>query len=274
MIAIVFRPLAFALLLAGIASGHVRAQAPAGPQSPPAGSPGTGGLPEAVGFLHVDERLVFKLSWGIVSAGTTTIETRPPEAAGEPVRVRVLTESHGLVKALFPLENDSTCFIDPETGRPVKIEITGHDNKRETRSTTIFDYEAGEIRHTDEIRQRRSGTAALPDEPVYDIMVTMLKLRESPLQVGDRRRVKIAFEDDIYDLELTVTEEGRVKTPIGRFDAVAVEPEQKGELKGFFAKGGSMKFWISKGDQPQIVRMDFRVKIGTITGVLIEASSE
>ncbi|MGH8019829.1 MAG: DUF3108 domain-containing protein [Opitutaceae bacterium] len=220
------------------------------------------------------ERLVFRLKWGIVSAGTTTIETHPPEATGEPVRVQVVTQSHGLVEALFPLKNDSTCFIDPQTGRPVKIEIRGHDNDSKMDSTTIFDYEAGEVRHTDEIRPERSGTAALPDEPVYDIMVTMLKLRESPLKVGEKRRVKIAFDDDIYDLELTATEEDRIETPVGRFEAVAVEPEQKGELQGFFAKGGKMKFWISKGESPQIVRMDFRVKIGTITGVLIEERSE
>jgi hypothetical protein len=226
---------------------------------------------DPLSFLRPGEKLVFKLGWGLVSsAGETTIETFRRETPEDPARVRVLTESRGIVKTFYPLENDSTCYIDPETGRPQRIEITGRDGKRETKSTTIFDYEAGEVRHTDDIRPHRSGTAELPDEPVYDIMVTMLQVREWNLKPGDVRRVKIAFDDDIYDIELAAIEEDRVRTPAGRFDAILVQPRQLGEPKGFFAKGGSMKFWISRGDDPQIVRMDFRVKVGTISSTLVE----
>ena len=223
----------------------------------------------ATDFLRVGERLVFKLGWGIVyPAGQTTIETLAPEGPGAPVRVRVLTESRGLVRSLYPLENDSKSLIDPRTGRPQKIVISGRDGKRETSSTTEFDYEAGLVTHTDDIRPHKSGTAKLPEETVYDIMVTMLKVRESPMKPGEKRRVKIAFDDDIYDIELTAIENDRIKTPAGRFDAVLIEPKQMGELKGFFKRGGTMKFWISTGEKPQIVRMDFRMKIGTISSVL------
>ncbi len=40
------------------------------------------------------------------------------------------------------------------------------------------------------------------------------------------------------------------------------------EHVGFFKKGGSLKVWISKGDRPQIVRLDTKLKFGTITAVL------
>ena len=138
-------------------------------------------LSEAASFLRIGEKLVFKLSWGLVSgAGLTTIETLPPEGSDGLVRVRVTTESRGLVKALYPLQNDSTCYIDPKTGRPMRTEIEGHGGSRESRSTTIFDYEEGLVKHTDHVRPHRSGTAELPNETAYDIMVTMLKLRDNP----------------------------------------------------------------------------------------------
>jgi hypothetical protein len=47
-----------------------------------------------------------------------------------------------------------------------------------------------------------------------------------------------------------------VKTPAGTFDAVVLEPKPVGTPVGFFKKGGSLKVWISKGDRPQIVRLD------------------
>lgn len=222
-----------------------------------------------VGFLHPGERLVFKLGWGIITgAGRTVIETFPRENPSDDVRVRVLTESRGIVSTFYPLTNDSSSFIDPHTGRSQRIEITGREGGKETRSNTIFDYDEGIIKHTDEIRTDRSGTAKLADEPVYDIMVTVLKLRQSPMKVGEKRHVSVAFDDDIYEIELTALKEERIRVPAGRFDTIEIEPKQLGELKGFFRKGGEMHFWLSKGDDPQIVRMDFRVKIGTISSVL------
>ncbi len=224
----------------------------------------------AVGFLRPGERLVFKLGWGLVSnAGQTTIETLPAEDGDKFVRVRVLTESRGLVRTLYPLENDSVAHLDPRTGRTDRIVITGRDGKRATDTITRFDYEAGLLTHTDSVRTHRSGSIALPtDEPVYDLMVTMLRLRESPPAPGETRNVKVTFEDDIYDIELRALEADRIRTPAGAFDAVVIEPRQLGEPRGFFKKGGQMKFWLSTGPEPQLVRMDFRVKVGTISSVL------
>jgi hypothetical protein len=43
---------------------------------------------------------------------------------------------------------------------------------------------------------------------------------------------------------------------------------QLGELKGYFRKGGTMKFWLSTGENPQIVQIDLDTKIGTIRSKL------
>jgi hypothetical protein len=42
-----------------------------------------------------------------------------------------------------------------------------------------------------------------------------------------------------------------------------IQLKQLGELKGFFKKGGTVKFFISQGENPQIVRIELGASAGT-----------
>lgn len=221
-------------------------------------------------FLEPGEVIVLRMGWGIFThAGETRFETTAFESPeGRRLRVRVNTESKGLVDAIYPISTNSELILDPQTGRTLVIETTGKEGKRPVHATTRFDYEQGKVIHVDHERPGRSGTVELPEETIYDLMVTVLKVRSWRLEPGQSRRVQCIVEDDIYDLEITALRAGRVKTPAGTFEAVEIEPKQMGELKGFFRKGGSMKFWISRDQTPQIVRIDFKTKAGTISASL------
>lgn len=223
-----------------------------------------------VEFLRPGETLVFKLGWGIFSsAGETVIETGEIETDDGPrIRVFVHTESKGIVDSIYPLSNDTVTLIDPATGRTLEITVDGKEGKKVTRAVTVFDYEAGKVIHTDENRPNRNGTIDIPEGLIYDLMVTIMRVRESEMKSGEKRHVQCIVEDDVYDLELVALREDRIKTGAGKFDCVVVEPKQLGELKGFFKKGGTMKYWISRGESQQIVRMDFKAKFGTFSATL------
>lgn len=217
-------------------------------------------------FLQPGETIVFRQSYGILgTAGETRFETtRVQTEDGPRIKVTVTTESRGAVDLIHPVENRSTSTIDPETGRTLIITTEGTDGGREGRTTTVFDYEAGKIKHTDHMRPHRNGVVELPDKPVYDVMITMLKFRDWDFKVGESVEFDATFEDDFYRLRATAEKEEVIKTPVGRFKAVRISLEQLGELKGFFKKGGSMIFWISRDKNPQIVGIDFKTKYGTI----------
>lgn len=235
--------------------------------------PAPAGPDAAATFLRPDEALEFRLGWGIFgNSGTTRIETTKVTVDGAArLKVHVVTKSRGFVDDLYPVANDSESLLDPADGRPLAIKVTGKAGKRDTKTETIFDYTKNEVRHTDTIRPGRSGTAVLPAEPAYDLMVAMLKTRAWNLKVGESRQVQISNEDEFFTIEVKAIEETKVKTPAGRFDAVVLEPKQLGELKGFFKKGGGLKIWVSKGDVPQVVRFDTKTKAGTISASLVKA---
>jgi hypothetical protein len=224
-------------------------------------------------FLRPGETLAFNLNWGILAAGETHLETTTIDTPDGPrLRVDVRTRSKGLAETIYPLRNDSITLIDLASGRTLSIEIEGKEGKKTVRKKTVFDYEKGEVIHTDEVKPHRSGRTKLPESPVYDLMVTVMQVRIWNMQPGEKRRVLCVVEDDIYDLELSAGRVQKIKTPAGTFEAIEVEPKQIGELKGIFRKGGSMRYWISRSEAPQIVRMEFKAGFGTFTASLASAT--
>lgn len=256
------------------AGADVSAEAAAG-KSPHARQSMNENAPEArADFLHPGELLVFRLSWGIFShAGELRIHTTEEDSPefGRVFRVRVHTKSRGLISAFFPVDSNADSWIDPVTARPLLVERQGREGDREAHTTTVYNYETGRVKHTDFNREYRSGETDLPDEPAYDTFVIMMLARTWHLKPGDTKTVVSSFEDDIYELKATAIGEDTIKVPAGRFDVVEIELEQLGELKGFFKKGGEARFFLSKGEKPQIVRIELRAKAGTFVMQLVEA---
>lgn len=222
-------------------------------------------------FLTPGETLVFRLSYGIFgTAGETRIETYDDETSEGPRRmVKQTTRSRGAIELFYPLRSNAVSTLDPITGRTLLNETSNKEGSKESGTTTVFDYESGKIIHTDHFKEKKSGTSDLPKGEVYDIMISMMKARTLSLEPGTKREFTAMFEDDIYEMEASVLEKKKIKVPAGTFEAVEVELKQLGELKGFFRKGGRMKFWLSTGDNPQIVQLDLMTKIGTIRSRLV-----
>lgn len=210
------------------------------------------------------------MSYGLLgTAGTTRIETLAETAAEGPhFRIRVATKSSGLIDTFYTVVNDSESVLDAATGRPLVLTTKGKSGKRLTEKTTTFDYATGQAVHLNVIRPQHNATVPLPPEPAYDLMVALMQTRDWGLKPGQSHRVQCVNDDEFFTIEVTATGEDRVKTPAGTFDAVVLEPKPVGTPVGFFKKGGSLKVWISKGDRPQIIRLDTKLKFGTITAVL------
>jgi hypothetical protein len=182
--------------------------------------------------------------------------------------VKQTTVSRGAVELFYPLRSDAESTLDRETGRTLLNVTKGKEGSKESGTTTTFDYETGKIIHKDHFREHRNGTNDIPEGNVYDIMISMMKARTLNLEPGTVRNFTAVFEDDIYEMEATVLRKKKIKVPAGSYEAVEVELKQLGELKGYFRKGGTMKFWLSTGENPQIVQIDLDTKIGTIRSKL------
>ena len=58
----------------------------------------------------------------------------------------------------------------------------------------------------------------------------------------------------------------KLKTPMGELDTVVVKP--KIELEGVFRLVGDIFIWLTDDDRKFIVRIETKIKIGTIVGAV------
>jgi hypothetical protein len=113
----------------------------------------------------------------------------------------------------------------------------------------------------------------LPEGDPADLITTLMKTRHWDLQPGESRDVLVSFRDEFYDLTVHATKVERVKSPLGEFETLVLEPRmEKTAPKGMFKRGANVKVWVSRDDARLPVRFQVDFKIGTGVATLVKYS--
>jgi hypothetical protein len=97
----------------------------------------------------------------------------------------------------------------------------------------------------------------------------LLQTRTWELKPGDKREALVLFDDDFYELTIHFARYEEVRTPLGTFNTVVLEPRMdRTAPKGMFRRGGSVRVWIAQNEQRLPVRFEVEFKIGTGTATL------
>lgn len=160
-------------------------------------------LPASPAPYSVGERLTYDISFSnFISAAHVEIRVvaRGTFFGREAVQLRSHVETTGVVNvALFAINDDYVCYVDPETGVPFRSEHVTHEGTSATESAQ--DLSAG----------------------VYDFLSALYRVRATPLTDGSTQRLSIRNDGEDYQVELKVTGRHAVKTKAGSFDAIATQ---------------------------------------------------
>ena len=212
---------------------------------------------DARSCLRPGEVLTFVVKALRVTGGHLRIETARDTATGVPphVRIHVSMATEGFARSIYKYTNDSVSIVDAETGRLLQTQLKGVDGPKSFDRVTDLDHGTNQLVHTDRIQPQKSYRVALP-KGLVDLSVTLLCARFWNLAVGEQRDIIMTYEGVVYDLSVKALREEKVKTPLGTFTAVVIEPSQRGEPKGAFKKGAAFRFYVSREQQPRVVRFD------------------
>ena len=93
-------------------------------------------------------------------------------------------------------------------------------------------------------------------------------LRVFKWEVGKTNSSHVAHDDENLVFKATAIRKEKVKTDIGEFDALVIRPEI--ELKGFFRSIGENLIWISDDDRRLVLRIESKIKIGSLVSEVVE----
>jgi hypothetical protein len=96
-----------------------------------------------------------------------------------------------------------------------------------------------------------------------DSLSVLYFLRTLPLKDGDQYGFPMVSEGKILDATAQVIGREDFDSPMGRVRAIKVKPEVR--YHGILKKAGDSFIWMTDDDRRFILRMEARVKIGTVT---------
>ncbi|MBA3850270.1 MAG: hypothetical protein C0502_09810 [Opitutus sp.] len=207
------------------------------------------------------EKFTYKVGFAIFPrAGVITIAAHAGKNA---LVISTVTASRGLVRGLYPFDNQATVTLDQATGRLLAVKESGEDPKRATDSETTFDYTARIAHHVDRSRPERSTDIPIPDGDPIDLISALVQTRDWNLKPGEKRAVLVHFGRDLYPLMIHAEGYEEVRTPIGKFRTLVLVPRMERNPKGLFKRGGEIKVWIAQDGSRLPVKMQLVLRYGT-----------
>ena len=216
--------------------------------------------------LRDGEAFTFKVSWAVLPGAGEIKVSAAADTSGPAPRLRVTTTTHtrGLARMLLPFEAKAESLFDPATGRLLSLTESNEQRNKRSAHAVTFDYAAARAIYTRTPPEQPPRPLPLPAGDPMDLITCLLQTRGWDLKPGEKRDALVLFDDDFYELTLHAARYEEIRTSLGAFNTLVLEPRmEKTPPKGMFKKGSSVRVWISQDARRLPVRFEVEFKIGT-----------
>lgn len=188
--------------------------------------------------------------------------------SGETLVLSCDVSSKGFFPRLFGLRFRETLesTIDPTSFTVQKSKRVDEQGKRRRSSVAVFDHARGKV----------SWTELDPNDPsrpprvvngefsglVHDILSAIYFLRIQPLQLGKNFELPISDSGQVYRVPVRVLDRKRLKTVIGKVDALLVEADLFG-AQGMLDGNGKFFMWFTDDARRIPVSVKIKSEYGT-----------
>lgn len=231
-------------------------------------------LPEVKAPWMKGERLEFNLCWGIITAGTATLEVKPSKDGK--TEFYTLAHDNGYLKRIYPVADTVYTRVRNKGLMTEVFRKTLHEGSYHNKSVIRFDRKGEKAWLSDTVFsdpvkhkvKRSADTAVAIDGLEHSIMSAFYLVRTMPLTVGDTSRFSAVSGKKRYELKVLVHGKESLKTDVGEFNTIKVEPVLDGD--GIFKSKGRIFIWLTDDARRIPVLMQCEISLGSIKAKLVK----
>jgi len=223
--------------------------------------------------IRVGERAIYDISYFGMVAGEFSMNVEPfKEINGRKVyHIMGKATSSKMFGLFYKLNDVIESFIDYEGIFPHRFHILLDESKQKRNSLELFDSEKGRSFFWNRWDHHKRGYTEVKDffpmQPFsQDSLSSLYYLRTLPLKDGDVVTFPVISEGKNWDAVVTVLGRETIDTPMGPMKTILLKPETK--YQGILKKQGDSFIWLSDDDRRYLVKLEAKVKIGSIVGKL------
>jgi hypothetical protein len=191
-------------------------------------------------------------------------------ATGEPASSLKLTgdiSSRGFFSKLFNLtfRERVESIVEPASFMVQKTKRTDEQGKRVRVSETTYD--RGKLFWIERdpnnpARVPRTATVSFTGN-VQDVLSAVYYIRRQPLEVGKTFELTLNDSGRVFQVPVKVVEKRRMKTVLGRVEAVRVDPQVYGP-DGMLSGKGQFSIWLTNDNRKIPVKARIKLDFGTV----------
>jgi hypothetical protein len=191
-----------------------------------------------------------------------------PAASAYALKLTGDISSRGFFSKLFNLHfherMEST--VEPIGFAVQKTKRTDEQGKRRRESEILFDQVHGQLVWVERDPSNpaagvRSITTTFTGQ-VFDILSAIYFLRTQPLEIGKTFEVTISDSGRVYRVPVKVVEKKRLKTVLGRVEALRLDPDLHGP-DGMIRESGEFSIWLTSDSRRIPVAARLKTEYGT-----------
>jgi hypothetical protein len=214
------------------------------------------------------EYLRYDITWSdTIKAGVLHMEIIPIDPVQEKYLVKVSARSAGLLKFFYPVEDSFEIIVEGRDRLPVIMEQ--NDSRQGSQRLTTYNQETLEVRYS----RDQEPTVIYPIEgPVHNEFSSFLILRTLPLEAGLAMMVPTFADKQRHEVAVVIAGQEQRQSMLGAVDTIKVQPQVP--FQGLYQKMGNPSIWLTKDDKRIPVRIEAKIKIGSLTAELTDYRRE
>ena len=227
-----------------------------------------------------EETFKYRFKWSFIPAASAEITVRQEERDGRPVVVLTASaRSSRLVDPLWKMRDTVEAIYFSDTGESLRYKLTQRENLKRIETLVEFDNEKS-VAHTS--WKKRKGKhewekeVEIPFSDAHDPLTAAMLIMRTDFENEDECEFVVVGGKRLYMIRLKKIKTERVRTRAGRFDTVKLklsseaiypppDPSKKKEKKV-----KSVYLWLSKEEDPKLVKMQAKAFVGSVTAQLVK----
>ncbi|GIL17731.1 MAG: hypothetical protein BroJett040_14820 [Oligoflexia bacterium] len=225
--------------------------------------------------FRVGEKVVHSVNYFKMKAGTLTLEVKPYAQVNgrKSYNWKTSIATSPFFESFHAVDDYSVTMVDYETLVPYVYTLHVKETGKLLEARALFDREKSmatywEKKVTDKDgEQEKKHQWEIPDYS-QNVFSAAYYMRLFEWKVGVEHSFRVAHDQENLIFRAKAIRKERISTDAGEFDAIVVKPEM--ELKGKYKPVGDIYMWLSDDDRKFILRIESKIKIGTLVSEVIE----
>jgi hypothetical protein len=223
--------------------------------------------------FRVGEKVTLNLSYFNIVAGQMNIEVKPFAVVnGEKAyHFEVTAKSNSFFDRIYAVEDKAETYVSYDELVPYNLVISIKESKQLAETRTFFDWKETKANYWKKRFTKEHGEESKKLEwniqsYAQNVVSVAYYLRTFKFEPGKKLAIRVADEGKNIVFKGEVLRRETLDTALGPLKTVVIKPQLT--VDGVFTPVGEILIWLTDDDRKFIVRLESKIKIGTIVAKL------